>query len=140
MGVTSIKDLFYRTFGDITRAIAEIGHAGYQAIEVFDGNLVQYDGKLGELRTPLGDAGLSLLAVYSGGNFIFPEILGEELWRIRKAADLAAELGAEHLVVGGGANDLFPQRTRTIPDWRPRSIRSPISPPNAACSRITTRI
>src|SRR5678815_2341385 len=87
VGVTSIKDLFYRTFGDITRAIVEIGQAGYQAIEVFDGNLVQYDGKLGELRTPLRDAGLSLLAVYSGGNFIFPEILAEELWRIRKAAD-----------------------------------------------------
>ena len=102
-GVTSIKYLFYRTFGDITRAIAEIGQAGYQAIEVFDGNLVQYEGKLDELRTSLNDSGVSLLAVYSGGNFIFPEILPEELWRIRKAADFAAELGAEHLVVGGGA-------------------------------------
>ena len=103
VGVTSIKDLFYRTFGDITRAIAEIGQAGYQAIEVFDGNLVQYEGKIDELRTSLNNSGVSLLAVYSGGNFIFPEILPEELWRIRKAADLAAELGAEHLVVGGGA-------------------------------------
>jgi inosose dehydratase len=103
VGVTSIKDLFYRTFGDISRAIAEIGQAGYQAIEVFDGNLVQYEGKLDELRTSLNDSGVSLLAVYSGGNFIFPEILPEELWRIRKAADFAAELGAEHLVVGGGA-------------------------------------
>jgi inosose dehydratase len=103
VGVTSIKDLFYRTFGDITRAIAEIGQAGYQAIEVFDGNLVQYEGKIDELRTSLNDSGVNLLAVYSGGNFIFPEILPEELWRIRKAADFAAELGAEHLVVGGGA-------------------------------------
>ena len=103
VGVTSIKDLFYRTFGDITRAIAEIGQAGYQAIEVFDGNLVQYEGKIDELRTSLNNSGVSLLAVYSGGNFIFPEILPEELWRIRKAADFAAELGAEHLVVGGGA-------------------------------------
>jgi hypothetical protein len=33
------------TFGDINRAIAEIAQAGYQAIEVFDGNLVQYEGK-----------------------------------------------------------------------------------------------
>lgn len=77
--------------------------AGYQAIELFDGNLVQYEGKLRELRSPLNDAGLNLLAVYSGGNFIFPEIRPEELWRIKKAADLAAEMGAEHLVVGGGA-------------------------------------
>ena len=108
VGVTSIKDLFYRTFGDITRAIAEIGQAGYQAIEVFDGNLVHYEGKLDELRTSLNDSGVSLLAVYSGGNFIFPEILPEELWRIRKAADFAAELGAEHLVVGGGAKRSVP--------------------------------
>jgi inosose dehydratase len=103
VGVTSVKDLFYRTFGDIERAIAEISQAGYQALELFDGNLVEYEGKLGELRSRLDDAGLSLLAVYGGGNFIFPEILPEELWRMRKAADLAAEMGAKHFVVGGGA-------------------------------------
>jgi inosose dehydratase len=108
VGVTSVKDLFYRTFGDIKRAIAEIGQAGYQAIELFDGNLVEYEGKLGELRSLLDDAGLSLLAVYSGGNFIFPEILPEELWRMRKAADLGAELGAKHFVVGGGAKRTVP--------------------------------
>ena len=56
VGVTSVKDLFYRTFGDIKRAIAEIGQAGYQAIELFDGNLVEYEGKLGELRSLLDDA------------------------------------------------------------------------------------
>jgi inosose dehydratase len=103
VGVTSVKDLFYRTFGDINRAISEISQAGYQAIELFDGNLVEYEGKSGELRRRLDDAGLRLLAVYSGGNFIFPEILPEELWRLRKAADLGAQLGADHFVVGGGA-------------------------------------
>ena len=103
VGVTSVKNLFYRTFGDINRAIAEIGQAGYQAIELFDGNLVDYEGKLGELRGRLDEAGLRLLAVYSGGNFVFPEILPEELWRMRKAIDLGAEMGAEHFVVGGGA-------------------------------------
>jgi inosose dehydratase len=108
VGVTSVKDLFYRTFGDMNRAIAEIGQAGYQAIELFDGNLVEYQGNPGELRSRLNDAGLSMLAVYSGGNFIFPEILPEELWRIKKAADLAASMGAEHLVVGGGAKRTVP--------------------------------
>jgi inosose dehydratase len=108
VGVTSVKDLFYRTFGDIRRAIVEIGQAGYQAIELFDGNLVQYEGKSNELRSQLSGAGVSLLAVYSGGNFIFPDILPEELWRIKKAADLAAEMGAEHLVVGGGAKRTLP--------------------------------
>ncbi|MBV9645711.1 MAG: sugar phosphate isomerase/epimerase [Verrucomicrobia bacterium] len=108
VGVTSIKDLYYRTFGDMNRAIADIGAAGYKGIELFDGNLLDYEGKAGELRSHLADAGLNFLAVYSGGNFIFPEILSEELWRIRKGADLAAELGAEHLVVGGGAQRTTP--------------------------------
>jgi inosose dehydratase len=112
VGVTSVKDLFYRTFGDIPRAITEISQAGYQAIELFDGNLVEYEGKLGELRSRLDEAGLSLLAVYSGGNFVFPEILPEELWRVRKAADLAAEMGARHLVVGGGAKRTLPASDR----------------------------
>ena len=108
VGVTSVKDLFYRTFGDINRAIAEISQAGYQAIELFDGNLVEYEGKLGELRNRLNDAELSLLAVYSGGNFVFSEILPEELWRMRKAADLGAEMGARHFVVGGGSKRTVP--------------------------------
>jgi inosose dehydratase len=108
VGVTSIKDLYYRTFGDMNRAIADIGAAGYKGIELFDGNLLDYEGRVGELRNQLGDAGLDFLAVYSGGNFIFPEILPEELWRIRKGADLAAELGAQHLVVGGGAKRTTP--------------------------------
>jgi inosose dehydratase len=108
VGVTSVKNLFYRTFGDIQRAIVDIAEAGYQAIELFDGNLVEHEGKLTEFRKELDHAGLSLLAVYSGGNFIFPEILPEELWRMRKAADLGAELGARHFVVGGGAKRTVP--------------------------------
>lgn len=108
VGVTSIKDLYYRTFGDMDRAIADIGAAGYKGIELFDGNLLDYGGKAAELRNQLAYKGLNLLAVYSGGNFIFPEILREELWRIRKGADLAAELGAQHLVVGGGAQRTTP--------------------------------
>jgi inosose dehydratase len=86
----------------------DIAEAGYQAIELFDGNLVEHEGKLTEFRKELDHAGLSLLAVYSGGNFIFPEILPEELWRMRKAADLGAELGARHFVVGGGAKRTVP--------------------------------
>jgi inosose dehydratase len=108
VGVTSIKDLYYQTFGDINRAIAEIGAAGYEGIEFFDGNLLAYEGNSNELRQRLSDAGLNLVAVYSCGNFIFAEILPEELWRIRKAADLAAQLGAKHLVVGGGARRTSP--------------------------------
>jgi inosose dehydratase len=103
VGVTSIKDLVYQTFGDMNRAFADIAAAGYHAVELFDGNLLDFAGRMGELRGQLSEQGLQLLAVYGGGNFIYPDILEEELWRIERAANLAAEAGAIHFVVGGGA-------------------------------------
>jgi inosose dehydratase len=103
VGVTSISELNYRTFGDMAQAIGEIGALGYQGVELFDGNLLDYEARRQELRTVLSGAGVNLVAVYSGANFIFPDILGQELARIARAADAAAAFGAEHLVVGGGA-------------------------------------
>jgi inosose dehydratase len=103
VGVTSVKDLFYLATGSTEHALREIAAAGYQGVEIFDGNLVEYEGREDELGRLLEENGLQLVGTYSGGNFIFPEILEEELWRVEKAATVAAGLGAEHLVVGGGA-------------------------------------
>jgi inosose dehydratase len=100
-GVTSITQLSYRTFGDMERAFSDIAKAGYTGVELFDGNLLDYSAAA--LRKLLADTGLSLVAAYSGGNFIFDDILPEELARVTRAADRAAELGAPNLVVGGGA-------------------------------------
>ena len=100
-GVTSIAQLSYRTFGDMDRACAEIAEAGYTGVELFDGNLLDYSAA--NLRSLLASNGLVLVAAYSGANFIFDDILPEELARITRAADRAAELEAPHLVVGGGA-------------------------------------
>ncbi|AVF05757.1 MULTISPECIES: sugar phosphate isomerase/epimerase family protein [Devosia] len=101
VGVTSITQLTYRTFTDMDRAFADIARAGYQGVEVFDGNLL--DETSAGLRRKLADAGLELVSTYSGGNFIFPDILGEELARIERVAAAAAEAGASHYVIGGGA-------------------------------------
>lgn len=103
VGVTSITQLTYRTFGDMDRAIREIGAAGYQGTELFDGNLLDYEQEPSKLAGILSAAGVQLVAVYAGANFIFDDILDEELARIDRSARLAASLGAEHLVVGGGA-------------------------------------
>jgi inosose dehydratase len=103
VGVTSIKDLFYRANAPSDVALRDIASAGYAGVELFDGNLVEYAGRPDDFREFLDDTGLQLVAVYSGANFVFSEILDEELWRISQGAALAAELGAEHLVVGGGA-------------------------------------
>jgi len=103
VGVTSVKDLYYKTFGDMNQAFADIAAAGYQAVELFDGNLMDYAADPGLLSGMLSDHGLRLLAAYSGANFIYADIREDELGRIDRVAKLAAQLGAEHLVVGGGA-------------------------------------
>jgi len=101
VGVTSVKDLFYLANGPTEDALRDIAAAGYEGCELFDGNLVE--AEMDELTALLEETGLALVAVYSGANFVFQEILEEELWRIEQAAQRAERIGAEHLVVGGGA-------------------------------------
>jgi inosose dehydratase len=100
VGVTSVKDAFYVTAGDTERALREIAEIGYEGVELFDGDLLNFPGDLGSL---LESTGLALIATYVGGSYIYADTLEEELWRVPQAAAAAASLGAEHLVVGGGA-------------------------------------
>lgn len=102
-GVTSVKDLFYRTNGSMETAVRDISAAGYEGLEMFDGNVVQYADRPDEFRQLLADAKVELVSVYTGANFIYADILPDELHRITRAAELAAQFGAERLVVGGGA-------------------------------------
>ena len=102
-GVTSVKDLYYRANGSMARAVADIAAAGYQGTEMFDGNLVGYAERPDELREILETAGVQLVSVYTGANFIYPDILADEMHRVERAAQLAHMFGAERLVVGGGA-------------------------------------
>jgi len=106
VGVTSIGQLTYMTFADMARAFEDIRRAGYEGVEIFDGNLFGYEDKPQELKAILDDNGLELLSVYAGANFIFADILDEELQKIRKLADIAATFNVSHLVVGGGAKRL----------------------------------
>ena len=103
VGVTSVKDLHYRVNGPMDRAIAEIGSLGYEGVEMFDGNVADFAERPDELVALLDSAGVQLVGVYTGANFIYDEILPEELSRVTRAAELAARFGASSLVVGGGA-------------------------------------
>jgi inosose dehydratase len=103
VGVTSIKDLFYQTNGSMETAVRDIAAAGYAGTEMFDGNVAEYADRPEELHRLLSESGVKLVSVYSGANFIFADVLPEELHRINRAAELAATFGAERLVVGGGA-------------------------------------
>lgn len=106
VGVTSIGNLTYMTFADMAQAFSDIAAAGYKGVEIFDGNLLEYADRKDELKALLQRTGLDLLAVYSGANLIFPDVAAEEFEKIRRVADLAAEFGTTHLVVGGGAKRL----------------------------------
>src|SRR5919202_4543186 len=102
-GVTSVKDLYYRANGSMASAVRDIGAAGYAGTEMFDGNLVDYADRPDELRRMLEEAAVELVSVYTGANFIYADILPDEMHRIERAAELAATFGAGRLVVGGGA-------------------------------------
>jgi inosose dehydratase len=103
VGVTSVKDLFYLAHGSTEDAVRAIGAAGYEGIEIFDGGLLEWEHRPDDLRHLLSDSGLVVAGVYSGANFIFEDILEDELWRIERAATLAQRFGADVLTVGGGA-------------------------------------
>jgi inosose dehydratase len=102
-GVTSVKDLYYLANGSTEEALKDIAAAGYKGFELFDGNLMQYKDKKEEFLKLINENSLTFIGVYTGGNFIFPDILEEELSKIEGVAKFASELGAQHLVVGGGA-------------------------------------
>ncbi|MCM3194864.1 sugar phosphate isomerase/epimerase family protein [Priestia megaterium] len=102
-GVTSIKDLYYLANGSTEEALKDIAEVGYKGFEMFDGNLMEFKDRKEEFRALLNRYSLDFIGVYTGGNFIFPDILEEELLKIDEVAALASELGAQHLVIGGGA-------------------------------------
>jgi inosose dehydratase len=102
-GVTSVADLFYFTDGDLEQALTDISHAGYSGVEVFDGDLLEYADRPQVLLDHLSAVGLELVSVYAGANFIYPDILGDEMHKLSRSAELAARFGARHLVLGGGA-------------------------------------
>jgi inosose dehydratase len=102
-GVTSVKDLYYVAYGSMSQAVADIAAAGYTGAEMFDGNLAAYADRPDDLRDLLGSNGVELVSVYTGANFIYPDILSDELDKVRRSCELAEMFGASRLVVGGGA-------------------------------------
>ncbi|WP_324273286.1 hypothetical protein [Blastococcus brunescens] len=102
-GVTSIKDLYYRSHGSIIEAVRDIGAVGYEGTEVFDGNLAAIADDPQPFLDTLAATGVELVSVYSGANFVYADVLPDEMARLRRACELARQFGASRLVVGGGA-------------------------------------
>jgi inosose dehydratase len=102
-GVTSVKDLYYLSHGSVIDAVRDLAAAGYEGVEVFDGNLAALADRPEQLTDVLAETGVELVSVYTGANFVYPDALPDELHRIGAVCRLAARFGASRLVVGGGA-------------------------------------
>lgn len=102
-GVTSVKDLYYLTYGSDEQALRDIAAAGYSGFEIFDGNLQRYVDDPAPLQNWMKETGLVLIGVYSGANFIYADCLDDEFARLEHAAELGRQFGALYHVVGGGA-------------------------------------
>jgi inosose dehydratase len=103
VGVTSIKDLFYCGVGDMADAASDIAEAGFTGTEMFDGDVAKYADHPEDLLGLLRENNLELVSVYTGANFVYADILPDEMDKISRAIELAVQFGAERLVVGGGA-------------------------------------
>lgn len=99
----NVNAAYYRSDGDLKKALSDIAAAGYESVEIFDGDLLEYEGSEDILREMLEANGLTLKAVYAACNFIYDEILPEEMARLKKAALFAKQFGATDIALGGGA-------------------------------------
>ncbi len=99
----NVNGAYYLCPGNDEDAIAGIAAAGFDSIEMFDGNLLAYEGNEDALQKLLTKYQVELRAVYSACCFIYDEILPEELYRLKKAAEFAKKFGATQIALGGGA-------------------------------------
>lgn len=99
----NVNAAYYRSDGDLKKALAEIAAAGYESVEIFDGDLLEFEGREDELRALLAENHLELKGVYAACNFIYDEILPDEMDRLKRAALFAKKFGATEIALGGGA-------------------------------------
>ena len=103
-GVGCVKELYYLSnVSLLEQPLTEISRAGYQGFEAFDGDIIPFLERKAEFVNVCRKKNLDFVAVYCGANFIFREILKEELHRIEKVANFAKLVECKILVVGGGA-------------------------------------
>ena len=101
-GVGSIKDLFYISTGSTEEAVVAIGQAGFNKIEIFDGNLFEYRDRKDEFNSMLAQNNITLTAVFTAANFIYDDILEDEFYKLERAINVAGEFSAKYMNVGGG--------------------------------------
>lgn len=99
----NVNAAYYRCPCDLDKVFRDISTAGYEAVEIFDGDLLEFQGREAFFKELLDKYHLRLKGVYVACNFIYDEILPEELDRLNRAAKFAKLFGATEIALGGGA-------------------------------------
>lgn len=102
-GVTSMKDVGYLTMGSDEEAIKTIASKGYSCIEIFEGNILNYESDPEKLLAICKKYGISILGICVGCHFIYEDALEDELYKVNRVSALAKKLGAKHIAFCGGA-------------------------------------
>jgi len=100
-GVTSINDSYYMSSGSTEEALKDISESGYTGFEIFEGNLMDYEEE--DFKDLMKKYNLELVGVYTGANFIYPDIWKEEYSKIERVIKRASNLNCSNVVIGGGA-------------------------------------
>ncbi|MED4473947.1 MULTISPECIES: sugar phosphate isomerase/epimerase family protein [Bacillaceae] len=100
-GVTSINDSYYMSSGSTEEALKDVSESGYTGFEIFEGNLLAYEVE--EFKELMEKYNLELVGVYTGANFIYPDIWEEEKSKIERVIRRASTLNCLNVVIGGGA-------------------------------------
>jgi inosose dehydratase len=96
-GVTSIKDIRYLTLCDDEAVLKKITNAGFQYIEVLEGNLTKYGSDIQVLKDMLARYGAGMMSVCVGANFIYPDALEDEMFHMETVAALAEQVGVSYV-------------------------------------------
>jgi inosose dehydratase len=82
------------------QALADISELGYTGFETF--GLQRFYGKEAEFKALLHRRGLKFSAAYYGGSFVDAGYIQLEIQKIQLALEFVKEIGAGHIVLGGG--------------------------------------
>ncbi len=87
--------------GDLNEKLEAVAAAGFKGVEIFEDDLLSFDGTPGDVRRRAADLGLDIITFQPFRDFegMPPELRERNLSRAERKFDLMAELGCDLLLV-----------------------------------------
>jgi 4-hydroxyphenylpyruvate dioxygenase len=87
--------------GDLNEKLEAVAAAGFKGVEIFEADLLSFDGTPGDVRRRAADLGLDIITFQPFRDFegMPPELRERNLSRAERKFDLMAELGCDLLLV-----------------------------------------